>query len=204
MSHGDAPPIALPPSQPAGDATVEEALQSRRSVREFTEAPLSLAQVSQLLWAAQGITSPMGFRTAPSAGALYPLEAYLVAGKVTDLAPGVYAYDPHAEALEIRGEGDRRRRLAEAALSQDWIATSPAVIVLGAVARRTTHKYGERGHRYVHMEVGHAAQNVYLQAAALGLGTTMVGAFRDEKVQAVMAMHDDVAPLCLLPIGRPR
>jgi SagB-type dehydrogenase family enzyme len=204
MTYGDVRRITLPPAQSTGDAAVEEALRSRRSVRDFADEPLSLAQVSQLLWAAQGITSREGFRTAPSAGALYPLEAYLVVGEAEGVPPGVYAYQPQPHALMAVAEGDRLQRLSDAALSQGWIARASAVIVLGAAARRTTRKYGRRGHRYVHMEVGHAAQNVYLQAMSLGLGTTMVGAFHDEQVRDVLEMADDVEPLCLLPIGRPR
>jgi SagB-type dehydrogenase family enzyme len=195
--------ITLPtPSQDAG-IPIERALRWRRSIRDFTGAPLSLVQVSSLLWAAQGITSPEGFRTAPSAGALYPLEVYLVVGDISELAEGVYAYHPREHALEIVAAGDRRRQLSDAAFSQDWIRSSAAIIVLAAVARRTTRKYGERGHRYVHMEAGHAAQNVYLQAVSLGLGTTTVGAFDDARVKAVLEIPGEARPLCLLPIGGP-
>ena len=182
---------------------VERTLATRRSIRDFSDEPLSLAQVSQLLWAAQGQTSPEGYRAAPSAGALYPLDAYLAAGEVAGLAAGVYLYDPRDHALEGIAPLDRRRQLSDAALGQGWIRRAAAVIVLAAVYRRTTRKYGERGHRYVHMEAGHAAQNVYLQAASLGLGTTTVGAFYDERIRAVLELPRAAEPLCLLPIGRP-
>jgi SagB-type dehydrogenase family enzyme len=156
-----------------------------------------------MVWAAQGTTRPEGYRTAPSAGALYPLDLYLLAGAVTGLSPGVYLYHPRQHELESIAPGDRRRELSDAALTQGWISKAAAVIVLAAVFRRTTMKYGERGHRYVHMEAGHAGQNVYLQATLLGLGTTTVGAFHDERVKTVLELPEEAQPLCLLPIGFP-
>ncbi len=196
--------IVLPEPRRDGTVSVERALEQRRSVREFAPGPLPLSAVSQILWAAQGITDPTGLRTAPSAGALYPLEVYLVAGTVSGLEPGVYHYDPRRHRLIRVAEGDARPALARAALSQDWIADAPAIVLLGAVYERTTRKYGERSTRYVHIEVGHAAQNVYLQAFSLGLGTTMVGAFRDGDVAQVTGLPGRVKPLALLPIGQPR
>ncbi|MCK5273889.1 MAG: SagB/ThcOx family dehydrogenase, partial [Alphaproteobacteria bacterium] len=126
----------------------------------------------------------------------------LIAGDVRSLPAGIYRYSPRAHALEAGAAGDRRAALAEAALSQRWIADAAAILVLAAVEERTTVKYGRRGVRYVHIEVGHAAQNVYLQAAALGLGTTIVGAFDDDEVKGVANLRRDETPLCLLPIGR--
>jgi len=181
--------VTLPAPDYGGVMTVAAVLGERRSLRDFSGAAVDLGEVAQLLWAAQGITHPMGLRTAPSAGALYPLECHLVAPRRHDLAPSV--------------EGDRRGELAAAALGQTWMAAAPAVIAIAAVARRTTAKYGERGLRYVHIETGHAAENVYLQAAALGLGTTIVGAFDDERVHGLLAMAPDEDPLALLPVGRP-
>jgi SagB-type dehydrogenase family enzyme len=183
--------------------TVVAALQERRSLRDFSGAAIGLGEVAQLLWAAQGITHPMGLRTAPSAGALYPLECHLVAGAVTGLAAAVYRYDPRRHDLAATVEGDRRRDLATAALGQTWMAAAPAVIAIAAVARRTTAKYGERGLRYLHIETGHAAENIYLQAAALGLGTTIVGAFDDTRVRGLLAMAPGEDPLALLPVGQP-
>jgi SagB-type dehydrogenase family enzyme len=196
--------IHLPPGTPGGGISLADALQSRRSVRSFGNEAVNLGQVSNLLWAAQGITHGDGHRTTPSAGALYPLEAYLVSGNVEELAPGVFRYDPRNHILDPIADGERLAHLGHAAFSQDWLATAAIAIVLGAVSHRTTSKYGERGHRYVHMEVGHVAQNVYLQAHALGLGTTIVGAFEDDRVRAVLDLPDDVEPMCLLPIGAPR
>jgi SagB-type dehydrogenase family enzyme len=196
--------VALPRPSRAGAVSVEQALALRRSVRAFAPEALPLAAVSQLLWAAQGVTGPDGLRTAPSAGALYPLEVHLVAGAVSELRSGVYRYDPGRHRLVLESEGDARVRVARAALSQDWIAEAPAIVVLAAVHERTARKYGERAPRFVHMEVGHAAQNVCLQAVALGLGTTMVGAFRDEELAGVLGLAKHEQPLALLPIGKPR
>lgn len=196
--------MALPEPRLDGEVPVERALQSRRSVREFSPEPLSLSTVSQLLWAAQGITDRKGLRTAPSAGALYPLEILLVAGNVSGVPPGVYRYDPRGHQLSRVLEGDARERIAEAALDQEWIAEAPAVLVIAAVYERTARKYKRRTERYVHIEVGHAAQNVYLQAAALGLGTTMVGAFHDEELARAVGLERDMKPIGLLPVGKPR
>jgi SagB-type dehydrogenase family enzyme len=186
-----------------GGRSVESALRQRRSVREYVAAPLSVDELSQLLWAAQGITAQDGLRAAPSAGALYPLETYVVVGEVEGLPSGVYKYDPSGHALVLVTEGDRRAELADAALGQECVATAPAVIVVSAVYGRTTAKYGERGRRYVHQEVGHAAQNVCLEAVALGLGAVVVGAFDDRPVKAVVRMARHEEPQCLLPVGRP-
>jgi SagB-type dehydrogenase family enzyme len=194
--------VALPPPGPPGRITVEEALEKRRSVREYTDDPVSLGAASRLLWAAQGITGDDGERTAPSAGALYPIELYLAAGNVEDLSPGLYKYRPATHALSRLGGRDLRKELAFAALGQDWVGDGAAVIVVAAVYERTTRKYGDRGVRYVHMEVGHVAQNIYLQAAALGLGTTLVGAFHDDDVARVLGLPDAEVPLAILPIGR--
>ncbi len=196
--------VSLPEPRLSGDLSVEEAIHSRRSVRDFASDSLDLGQVSQLLWAAQGVTSPAGFRTAPSAGALYPLEVFLVAGAVDGLSPGVYRYVPRRHALQQVSPGDRRLDLSRAAVNQSWIHEAPAAIVLAAVFARTTGRYGDRGPRYVHMEVGHAAQNVYLQARALGLGTTMVGAFHDDRVSRALGLDDAEWPLGILPVGIPR
>lgn len=196
--------LQLPDPQLKGALSVEAALQSRRSVRAFAGRALTLADVAQVLWAAQGITDAGfgGLRTAPSAGALYPLEVLLLAGEVNGLAPGLYRYRPHEHALSHLADGDRRAGLAEAALGQDWIAQAACVLLLAADYARTTGKYRARGERYVHIEVGHVGQNIYLQARALGLGTTMVGAFRDQEVQRIIGLETDEVPLALMPLGR--
>lgn len=196
--------ITLPEPAHHGKISVEAALQARVSTRTYAAGPLTLNQVSQLLWAAQGITSQSLRRTAPSAGALYPLEVYLVAGHVQGLAPGIYHYLPQAHGLELVLSGDRRKELAIAALGQGSIENGAVNLVLAGVYGRTAAKYGSRARRYVHMEIGHAAQNIYLQAVALKLGTVAVGAFDDEQVQQILGMEKDEAPLCIMPVGRQR
>ena len=195
---------SLPPIESKGELSVEEAIQLRRSVREFGRGRLDLADVSQLLWSAQGITGRGGFRAAPSAGALYPLELYLVAGDIEGLSAGVYWYRPKTHELIHLASGDLRKRLASAALGQSCVRRASAVLVIASVYERSAEKYGQRGRRYAHMEVGHAAQNVYLQATARGLGTVFVGAFDDTEVQDVLRLPPDHEPLGLMPVGRKR
>ncbi|KDE56499.1 SagB/ThcOx family dehydrogenase [Methanoculleus sp. MH98A] len=195
--------IALPEPRTEGDVSVEEALWGRRSVRVYAEVPLELADAGQILWAAQGVTDDRGYRTAPSAGGLYPLEIYLVAGGVMGLEPGVYHYRPGEHLLVRVGAGDRRTALQAAAVNQTPVGDAPATIVITAVPERTTAKYGERGTRYVYMEAGHAAENVYLQAEALDLGTVVIGAFDEDEVREVLALPENTTPLYLMPVGRP-
>jgi SagB-type dehydrogenase family enzyme len=194
--------IRLPEPRAASPTSIEEALRRRRSLREFGRAGLTLAEVAQLLWAAQGRTSADGRRTAPSAGALYPLEVLLVVGRVDGLAPGVYRYQPADHALEQTIQGDRREALAEAALGQDWAARAPVLLVVAAAHERTARKYGARADRYVAIEAGAAAQNVALQAVALGLGSVVVGAFDDAEVARLAGLAAGERPLAILPVGR--
>jgi len=189
--------IALPPPQTRGGMSLTEALAQRRSVRSYTAQPLTWEEISQLLWAAQGITDRRGFRTAPSAGALYPLEVYLV------LPGGWYHYRPADHRLEVRGQGDLRRDLWMAGLSQEALLQAPAVLVIAGVVSRTAARYGDRAERYVFLEAGHAAQNLLLQATALGLGAVPIGAFDDEEVRRVLGLSPDETPLYLIPVGRP-
>lgn len=193
--------MKLPKAEASGELSVEQAIAQRRSLREY-DGSLSLEELSRLLWAAQGKTHPDGYRAAPSAGALYPLELYLVAGAVQGLSAGVYRYRSAGHALVPHLESDVRRELTAAAHGQSWLETAPAVLVFTAVYERTTQKYGERGRRYVHMDTGHAAQNVYLQAEALGLGTLIMGAFDDKRVQSVLGLPADHEPLGLMPVAR--
>jgi SagB-type dehydrogenase family enzyme len=190
---------SLPQPQVEGLMSLEEAIRLRRSVREFSPQALSSHEISQLLWAAQGITDPRGFRSAPSAGALYPLELYVV------IAEGVFHYDPHANTLSLITEGDLRRDLYLVALNQDAILQAPLTLVITAVYARTEIRYGlTRTPRYVHMEIGHASQNILLQAVALGLGAVPIGAFEDSAVRAALGLPPDHEPLYLIPIGHPR
>lgn len=194
--------IRLPEPQYDGQMSIERTLLKRRSVRFYREKPLTLAEISQLLWAAQGMTDPRGYRTAPSAGALYPLEVYIIVGKVENLPPGIYKYKPGEHEIIKTGAGDVRTELCRAALSQTPINNAPVVFVFCAVYQRTTKKYGERGIRYAHLEVGHAAQNVCLQAVSLGLGTVVIGAFHDNEVKKVINLNPDEQPLYIIPIGK--
>ena len=194
--------VTLPAPRTSGTIPVEQALAARRSVREYADSPLDIAGLSQLLWAAQGITGTGGLRTAPSAGALYPLEIYAVCGNVTGLSPGVYRYIPDSHALEPVIGRDVRDDLYLAALQQAPVRDAPAVIVIAADYDRTTCKYGERGIRYVHMEAGHASENIYLQAYALRLGTVTIGAFDDNGVRSVLGLPQNQTPLYLMPVGK--
>lgn len=167
------------------------------------DEPLTLAEVAQLLWSAQGITdSKRAYRTAPSAGALFPLEVYAVIGNVEGLAEGVYKYKPDEHELVKVGDGDVRDKLAVAALGQACVREGAIAVVFSAVYERTTRKYGDRGVRYVHMEAGHAAQNVCLQAVSLNLGTVVIGAFKDDEVSKILNLPDEEQPLYILPIGK--
>lgn len=190
--------ITLPSPVTDKGQPLAKALALRRSVRSFTSAQLTLEQISQLLWAAQGVTDRRGYRTAPSAGALYPLEMYCVTGD------GAFRYLPKEHALKAVSRKNLIRALADAALGQTCVSQSPCVFVFTGVYARTSGKYGERAERYVHIEVGHAAQNLMLQAVALGLGGVAVGAFRDERIAEVLGLPADHAPLLLVPVGVPR
>jgi SagB-type dehydrogenase family enzyme len=189
----------LPSPRTDGPLSLERTLGRRRSVREFAPAALAAADIGQILWAAQGVTGGDGGRTAPSAGALYPLEVYAVT------ASGVARYDARAHGLLRLQDADVRAALRAAALDQECVGEAPLTVVLAAVVARTAGKYGRtRAPRYVHLEAGHAAQNILLQAVALGLGAVPVGAFDDEDVQAVLHLPADHEPLYLICVGHPR
>lgn len=201
-SPGGAEEIELKRPLQDGSISVERAIQERRSVRSFRPDPLTTAQASQLLWAAQGITDPeQGRRTVPSAGALYPLEIYMVAGRVECLSPGLYHYVPQGHKLSKVRDGDFREALSDAAYAQESLKEAPAVMLLAGVYERTSGKYGERAQRFVHIEAGHAGQNLALQAIAMGLSTVMVGGFVDDQVKKALNLPDDVQPLYLIPVG---
>lgn len=193
--------MKLPDPKLDGEMSLEKALSRRRSIRSYARRPLSLGEVSQLLWAAQGKTDRRGFRTAPSAGALYPLEVYLAVAAVEGLSPGIYRYLPDKNGLARVSEGNRAEDLRRAALSQQCLAEAAAVVVMAAVYERTTGKYGERGVRYAQMEAGHAAQNLLLQAEALGLGAVPIGAFDDKSIKNIIGGRPDERPLYLIPVG---
>jgi len=191
--------FTLPAPSPSRQTCLEDALTKRRSVREFTASPLAPEEISQLLWAAQGITHTRGFRTAPSAGALYPLEVLVAT------AEGLFHYEPQGHKLSAVTHEDVRTGLYGAALHQEPVLHAPAVFVVTAVYGRTETKYGtKRSPRYVHLEAGHAAQNLLLQAVALGLGAVPIGAFYDQEVKRVLGLPADHEPLYLIPVGYPQ
>jgi SagB-type dehydrogenase family enzyme len=186
----------------AGKVSLDDALARRRSARSFRSEALSLDNLARMLWAAQGVTNPRGLRTAPSAGAKYPLEIYVVAGAVKGLGGGLYRYRPGNHDLVLLEKGDHRASLCDAALRQSWVKEGAAVIVITGMYSRTTGKYGERGIRYVHMEAGCALQNILLEASALGLGACPVGAFDDEAVRKALDLPQGETPLMIVPIGQ--
>jgi SagB-type dehydrogenase family enzyme len=200
MSESDE--LTLPEPAYTSDTSIEEALLQRRSVRTYASDPLNGAELGQLLWACQGITDTEGHRTAPSAGALYPLRVYAVVSRVEGVPPGVYRYVPEGHALHRTIEGDMTPALQTVAHSQAPVGEAPANIVICALPERTTGKYGNRGIRYVHIEAGHAAQNVYLQAVALDLGTVSIGAFEDAGVRRILNLSPGEEPLYIMPVGR--
>jgi SagB-type dehydrogenase family enzyme len=194
--------LMLPKVDAIGGMTLVEALRARRSLRDYTKHALKLEELSLLLWAGQGITGKAGERTAPSAGALFPLETYMAAGYVEGLAAGTYKYDAKRHALTCLSHTDVRSDLYRAALRQECVRDGAVIIVIAAVYKRTTRTYGERGIRYVHMDTAHAAQNILLQATALHLGSVVVGAFDDDRVRDTMKMDRDEDPLYIIPVGR--
>ncbi|MDH4197174.1 MAG: SagB/ThcOx family dehydrogenase [Candidatus Aminicenantes bacterium] len=209
--------IKLPAPRHESGTSVEKAINLRRSIRGYADDPLSISEISQLLWAAQGFTQERkepprmwnpkyewqgGLRTAPSAGALYPMEIYLLAGNVEGLAKGVYKFVPKDHSLKKITAVDKRTDLCNAALKQGSIEKAAAVIVMAGVYERTSFKYGERAERYVHIEVGSIAENVYLQGMTLGIGTVIIGAFADKDVKNVLQLPEDENPLAIMPLGK--
>ena len=201
------PPIVikLPLPQLKGEVSLEEAIAKRRSIRRYRVEPLTLSQLGQILWSAQGITGPGELRAAPSAGATYPLEIFILVGNKTveEIQSGIYHYEVDSHSLSLHLRGDLRLDLARASLNQAFIAQAPVDIVICAIYPRTSYTYGRRGERYVHMEVGHVGENIHLQAAALGLATVEVGAFDDEVVRNILDLEESIKPLYIMPLGKP-
>ena len=196
--------VRLPQPKLEGEISFERATKLRRSERDFKDQPLTMAQLSQILWSAQGITEErVGARAVPSAGACYPLDVYVVVGenRVEGQKAGIYHYHPQGHSMRILVEGDFRTALARACLRQMFMADAPVSIVITAEYNRITAAYGQRGNRYTHMEVGHVGQNIYLQAEALGLGTVAIDAFYDDEVSEVLRLPKEHQPLYIMPIG---
>lgn len=197
-AYADEDVIKLPAVHAEGGASLDATLAHRRSAREFATTAVDRAQLAQLLWAAQGITDRDGGRTAPSAGAIYPLTVYVVD------QDGVWRYRPHDHALERVRSGNRGRHLARAALGQEAVRRAPLRLVITAAIWRSTAKYRDRAERYATLEAGHVAQNVLLECAALGLAAVPIGAFDDADVRHVLGFSWDETPLYILAIGHPR
>ncbi|TNF50297.1 SagB/ThcOx family dehydrogenase [bacterium] len=183
---------------------VSDAIKSRRTVRRFSERPLKVDQVMKLLWSAQGITDrTRGYRSVPSAGALYPLEVHAVTGRetVNSVDAGAYWYRPDPGKIERTVDSDLRSDLARASLGQMWMASAPVSLVISAVYTRSMRKYGQRGIQYTHIEAGCSAQNIFLMAGALGLSAGIVGAFNDAGVARLLGLEEDTSPLLIMPVG---
>ncbi|MFH1147250.1 MAG: SagB/ThcOx family dehydrogenase [Pseudomonadota bacterium] len=196
--------IILPTPSYTGKKSLEEVIKSRRTVRDFQSRPLGMQQLSQLLWAAYGVTSSSGpYKSVPSAGALYPLDIWVVAGDkgVEGLDPGVYHYGPKEHSLVPVRTGDVRNLIARASLGQTWMAKAPVTFVITGEYERCTRKYGERGVRYTHIEAGHSGQNLFLQAEALGLGAGIVGAFYGNTIQEILGIEKIHDPILVMPAG---
>lgn len=190
--------ISLPSVPPRGNVSIEEAIWLRRSVRKFSGEIPSAEAVSLLLWSAQGITdAKFGLRSAPSAGATYPLEIYLATSEY------LARYIPGKHCLVVAMREDVRAELAAAALGQEWVAGAPLVFVFTAAIARTARRYDERANLYVPIEVGCASENLMLEAAALGLGSVAVGAFREKDVGKALKLPKGLDPYLIVPVGVP-
>lgn len=196
--------IKLPEPKIKGKISVEEAIKSRRTRRTFDTKPLTLENLSQVLWAAQGITEERWkHRAAPSAGALYPMDVFVIVrkGGVETIEAGIYKYIPDGHYLQTKAEGDFNAELRKVGFSQTFFAESPVCLVLTAEPVRTTWKYGERGNRYIHFEAGHIAENIQLLGESLGLSVGLVGAFKDDSVSNLLKLKKGVVPLYIIPVG---
>jgi SagB-type dehydrogenase family enzyme len=194
--------IQLPKPATIGSMSVEETIANRRSSRRYKDESITLAELGQLLWAGHGITSPHGFRTVPSAGALYPLELYVVVSNVSDLTAGVYKYQPKEHRLEQVIDGDKKSELCKTCRMQPCVNSAAANIVICAVYERTTKKYGPSSIKFTDAEVGCVYENMHLQAVALNLGTVYVGGFEPETVREEICCATDEEPVCVMPIGK--
>lgn len=194
--------IKLPEPQFESKISIETALLKRRSVRDFKQYEMELHELGQFLWAAQGISDrSKKYRTAPSAGALYPLEIYALNGDVEDLDKGIFKYKPEKHEIVHYSNRDVRNELSQAALYQEWMKKASVVIIIAADFARTTKWYGDRGKHYVLVEVGHVAQNIHLQAVSLNLGAVVVGAFDDDRVVGSLDLPENEEPICIMPVG---
>jgi len=205
--YPQAPKIDLPPCEPLGAMSLDEALRHRKSVRDFQDKPLSKDQLSYLLWASTGIQrheDGYAFRTAPSAGALYPIETYVIVNNVEALEPGLYHYSVRDHRLELLAATGLRRQISEAALGQTTCAAAPAIFIRSAVFERCKWKYGQRAYRYIYLDAGHIAENLALAAVSLNLGTCEIGALFDDQVNAILGIDGiEESVICMAVVGVP-
>jgi SagB-type dehydrogenase family enzyme len=205
--YPDAPSVELPNFEPGKLLSLDAAIRQRTSVRHFTDKPISLGQLGYLLWTSTGIgrvEQGYEFRTAPSAGALYPIETYIVANNVKRLESGVYHYSIREHRLEEIRKGDFRRQITGAALGQAMCATAAAVFVWSAVFERSKWKYEQRAYRYIYLDAGHIAENLALAAVSLNLGTCEIGALFDDEVNAIIGVDgDEESAICMAVVGAP-
>ncbi|MEE9596163.1 MAG: SagB/ThcOx family dehydrogenase [Acidiferrobacterales bacterium] len=201
--------IELPVPSLDGSVSVEDAINKRRSVREFTDQPLSIADLPQCVWSAQGITGSDGKKVAPSAGAVYPVTLYVVVGVIENLSAGLYRYEPNRHTLEAIRAGELRAQLRDAALKeQPWIGQAASILVIAADISKASSAFqqqppaGERGLRYIYMEVGAIAENVYLQGQTIGVGVVFIGGFDDQMVMDVLKLPSPYTPVGLVCLGR--
>lgn len=199
IQHGDT--IYLQPPTLKGNISVEEVLTKRRSVRTYSNKAIPLHHISQLLWAAYGITNDEGLRTAPSAGALYPIKIYLAAYNITSLSPGIYEYVPHGHQLIKHKKGDFKKEMFFACLEQNMLLEAAAVITYCVNYKKVSARYGNLANRFADMDVAHSSQNVYLQAEALGIGTCAVGAFEEDKMLKIIECDSSYKVIYLMPFG---
>jgi SagB-type dehydrogenase family enzyme len=193
--------IPLPAPKTDGKVSVEKALKERRSLRSPSETPLTIEEIGQLCWSAQGVTDDKGHRTAPSARATYPLELYVMAGAVTGMAPGLYHYEPASHSLKLLSAGDKRVDFMQKASGQAWISQAPAIFVISGNAGKQ-EKMKDRAADFINIEAGLASQGFFLQATAMGLGSTFVGGFKPPEARAVLGLPDSEEVLAVLPVGR--
>jgi len=200
MQHNQ---IKLPAPVTESKTSIEKAIKERRSIRKYRNIALSINELSQLLWAGQGITDSFNkYRSYPSAGALFPLELYVAINKVEKIEKGLYYYDPFKHVLIKKSDKDIIPEITQAALNQQFINESAIVLIYTAIKSRSTSRYGERGLRYIYMEAGHAAQNIYLQAVSLNLGVVVIGAFIDKEISKILNLKDDEIPVYIIPVGK--
>jgi SagB-type dehydrogenase family enzyme len=205
--YPDAPKYKLDAVQIKGGMPLWEAIYHRRSIRNFKSDPMTKNVLSQLLWATQGITHEavgFEFRAAPSAGALYPVETYLVIHNIEEIEPGIYHYNVQNHELEQLEKGDFRESSARAALDQDMAFSANVVFIWTAVFQRSKWKYDQRAYRYVYLDAGHIAQNLALAAVSLNLGTCQIGALYDDEVNKLIGIDgEEESVIYMTVVGQP-